>query len=99
MFSEYSVYIGEILVNLRISLMYFQISSLYIVKSVKSLIFVILSSSLCVQVNVVLTSGEKREGSLHRFVYLYFVSILKQLTVCLSHSFALYINLKFSLFS
>ena len=40
----------------------------------KSLIFVVLSSNLCVQVNAVLTSGEKREGSLYKSVAVYLFS-------------------------
>ena len=84
-FLNISVYIGEILVNLQISSLYFRISPLYVVKSVKSLIFVFWYplSNLCVQV-----SGcwlQERKGRDHylfsetisyllvTFVYIYIV--------------------------
>ena len=74
-FSEYS---GIYWWNLRISLVYFWISPLYIVKSVKSLIFDWFPLlNLCVQVNAVLASGEKRKGSL------FHICFLKQSVICL----------------
>ena len=76
-FCGYLVYIGEILeilVNLQISLIFSQISPLYIVKSVKSLLFVIYLfwfplSNLCVQV-----SGcwlQEKRGRDHYNLYLF----------------------------
>ena len=49
--------------------------------------------SLCTS-QCVLASGEKREGSLFRIC----ICFLKQLTICLFHSFTLYINLKLWIF-
>ena len=68
------VYIGEILVNLQISLVYFWISPLYIVKSMKSLIFVIfvLVSSLESLCTSQCSAGFRRgRGRDHYFVYLF----------------------------
>ena len=62
------VYISEILVNLWISLIFSQISPLYIVRSVKSLlfvIFVVVSSTLISVYKSVGAGFRRREGGIH----------------------------------
>ena len=95
-FSEYSSIYRWNLVNLWISLVCFQISLLYIVKSMKSSIFVFWYPllNLCVQVSTGCQLQERR-GRDHYFmiwirsVYLC-ICFLKQLIICLCHSFTLY---------